>query len=317
MKHLLLIGAGFSSNWNAPLASQVRGSLLSDLKDDARLAQTLTQASQDGNFEAALAQIQSEYRSNPNSITKGRLDRFQSAVENLFSRINQALAATPLEFHNDKRFSVTEFLSRFDAIFSLNQDLLLEMHYDPQLSDNRRWDGFAAPGMRPLPADVFLKPYNKRWAPGPSADFVEGARIQPHFKLHGSSQWFDADGNGLLIIGGEKLARIKEHAVLYWYHDRFRWHLSQGGARLMVVGYSFRDPHINETLYEAWQRTPFEIYIVDPVGLEVRNPDRHLPLHWRGPLEDIVAIGETTLPVKHVFSGNEFALNELLRFFTS
>jgi len=85
----------------------------------------------------------------------------------------------------------------------------------------------------------------------------------------------------------------------------------------MVIGYSFRDPHINQTLYEAWQRVPFEIYIVDLAGLEVRNPERHLPVHARGPLEEIVAIGETTLPLKDVFSGNEFALNELLRFFVA
>jgi hypothetical protein len=148
MKHLLLIGAGFSANWNAPLAREVRGSLLNDLKDDARLVQALTFASQDGNFEAALAQIQSEYKVNPNSETKARVERFQRSVANLFSRINEALAATPFNFDKDKRFSTPEFLSRFDAIFSLNQDLLLEMHYDPLLSDNRRWDGFAAPGVQ-------------------------------------------------------------------------------------------------------------------------------------------------------------------------
>jgi hypothetical protein len=134
----------------------------------------------------------------------------------------------------------------------------------------------------PLTADTFLKPYNKRWAPFASAsDFVEHPRIQPLYKLHGSSQWFDSDGTELLVIGGEKLARVKEHAVLYWYR--------------------FRDPHINQTLYEAWQRVPFEIYIVDPAGIEVRNPERHLPIHGPGPLEDIVAIGETTLLLKNVF----------------
>jgi len=58
-------------------------------------------------------------------------------VTALFGRINGALANKPFEVNNDRDFSVREFLLRFDAIFSLNQDLLLEMMYLPRLGSTR------------------------------------------------------------------------------------------------------------------------------------------------------------------------------------
>jgi hypothetical protein len=53
----------------------------------------------------------------------------------------------------DQADSVKAFLARFDAIFSLNQDLLLENGYcaqaEPPQAFGSRWTGYAVPGMRP------------------------------------------------------------------------------------------------------------------------------------------------------------------------
>ena len=43
--------------------------------------------------------------------------------------MNAALAATTFEFKNEVPYTIKGFLERFDAIFTLNQDLLLETHY--------------------------------------------------------------------------------------------------------------------------------------------------------------------------------------------
>jgi hypothetical protein len=51
MTHLLLLGAGFSHNWGAPLAQAVNGSLLRDLHDDPALERALREQP----FENALA----------------------------------------------------------------------------------------------------------------------------------------------------------------------------------------------------------------------------------------------------------------------
>jgi hypothetical protein len=48
-------------------------------------------------------------------------------VTALFGRINGALANKPFEVNNDRDFSVREFLLRFDAIFSLNQEAFVRV----------------------------------------------------------------------------------------------------------------------------------------------------------------------------------------------
>jgi hypothetical protein len=47
----------------------------------------------------------------------------------LFQRLNKTFINKKFEFRNDLVCSVKWFLGRFDSIFSLNQDLLLEIHY--------------------------------------------------------------------------------------------------------------------------------------------------------------------------------------------
>src|SRR5260370_40311439 len=128
--HILLIGAGFSRNWNAPLASEVASSLVQQFGDDRHIRDLLTQHNR--NFENALSQIQREYLSAPSSaVAKDRLDRLQDAIGRMFGRLNAGFETNPnFEFANDAACSVRKYLSRFEAIFNLNRDLLLELQYD-------------------------------------------------------------------------------------------------------------------------------------------------------------------------------------------
>src|SRR5258708_5661880 len=61
---------------------------------------------------------------------KARLDKLQGAIIAMFNDINRMFEVnTQFEFSNHITYSVTKFLARFDAIFSLNQDSLLELRY--------------------------------------------------------------------------------------------------------------------------------------------------------------------------------------------
>jgi hypothetical protein len=57
--HVLLLGAGFSRNWGAPLSAEVADSLLQEVGDDAQLQSLLKQHSK--NFENALSEVQRQY----------------------------------------------------------------------------------------------------------------------------------------------------------------------------------------------------------------------------------------------------------------
>jgi hypothetical protein len=51
----------------------------------------------------------------------------QAAIAAVFDKVNDALECrNKFEFSQERRFSVADCLARFDAIFTLNQDLLLE-----------------------------------------------------------------------------------------------------------------------------------------------------------------------------------------------
>lgn len=52
-------------------------------------------------------------------------------------------------------------------------------------------------------------------------------------------------------MGGAKTALIGRFPLLKWYQDEFRKALMQPGARLMVMGYSFSDDHINDAIFTA------------------------------------------------------------------
>jgi hypothetical protein len=65
--------------------------------------------------------------------------------------------------------SIQKFLVRFDAIFTLNQDLLIEVHYNNQnvvLWQGTRWQGYELPGMREQPwADPLAGRVQSKWVP--------------------------------------------------------------------------------------------------------------------------------------------------------
>jgi SIR2-like domain len=75
--------------------------------------------------------------------------------------------------------------------------------------------------------------------------------VQPYFKLHGSSNWKDESGEPVLIMGSAKSGAIERFPVLKAYHDSFRAMSSQAGSKLMVIGYSFQDEHINQVICDA------------------------------------------------------------------
>jgi hypothetical protein len=319
--HVLLLGAGFSRNWNAPLAAEVANSLLEEVRVDAHLQALLQRHSK--NFETALSEVQRDYLHTPSSTeAKGRLDRLQGAIARMFERLNATFEPPrEYEFCNYRQYSVSRFLSMFDSIFNLNQDMLLDMRYSTQIltaQENRRWDGFEAPGMRPLPNPALTgiaDSYKRRWTPTESP-FSVPARTQPHFKVHGSSNWVAADGSNMLVMGGDKDFMIRAHKVLRWYYEQFQQQLAIGGTRLMVIGYSFSDRHINDAITEAAQRGSLTgMFLVDPAGWDVLNPTP--PHHIKVPnaLEEVPRLGGSTRLFSATFAGDAFEHQKFMNFF--
>jgi hypothetical protein len=54
---ILLLGAGFSKNWNGPLATEVTSHLMARLRDDTNVCDLLNSM----NFEDALLKLQTDF----------------------------------------------------------------------------------------------------------------------------------------------------------------------------------------------------------------------------------------------------------------
>ena len=100
------------------------------------------------NFEEVLAQRRKAAQSGGDEQPVEDVRRLEGAILETFAGMNWAIARRAnLSFSEMSRRSISRYLARFDAIYTLNQDLLLEFHYDPRLIDPTRWIGHVFPGV--------------------------------------------------------------------------------------------------------------------------------------------------------------------------
>jgi len=312
--HLLLLGAGFSRNWNGYLAAEITEDLIGRLSDCIHLNELLRKSK---NFEDALSYVQAQHLRQPSNTSKKQLDKFQEAILAIFGDMNRAFAKrSSIEFSNQMEFSLQKFFSNFDAIFTLNQDLLLELHYNIELHARPRWCGHHFPGMKPPPnwqSESATERLGKVWVP--NIEHKVEPNLQPIFKLHGSVNWRDSTGGQLIVMGANKERTISEKEILNWYAGQFRDCLHSPNTRLMVIGYSFLDEHINEIIFSASKRAQLKMFIVNPKGLEVFNKHPNAQIPVRDKMEDIPIIGISSRPLSTTFAGDELEYKKLTTFF--
>jgi hypothetical protein len=325
MKHILLLGAGFSSNWGGPLASDIFDWLLQrpEISGDAYLKQMLWNDRNAGGFENTLSQLQSDFLRSPNTENTARLERFQTAINEIFADMDRGYASlASWEFQNDRHRTLGHALVKFDAIFTLNQDLLFERHYineqafNVSLETNQRLLGCIIPGMKETRDHLAPYPYDiarSTWTPLSHGEFKVPDRFQPYFKLHGSYRWNDGTGKALMVVGGNKSLAIQSHQVLKWYFSEFRRYVGLGATRLMVIGYGFNDPHINKALLEAAPKG-LMLFIIDPLGVDAADPTRNLQLRMPNPFRDMIETASKR-SLRETFGANAVEHNRVMKFF--
>ena len=323
MNYVLLLGAGFSRNWGGWLASETFEYLLSWPQLDAGLKDLLWRHKRAGGFEAVLAELQDVHFRDNRTQPEPLLRNLQNAILQMFKDMDEAFSRVRFEFQNDIEYLVRSFLVRFDAIFTLNQDLLLERHYlngNVGLSSYRRWDGWHIPGMKLITSDLSgLDNRNLgRWEPDPSS-FNVRPRLQPYFKLHGSSNWIDSSSQELLVLGGNKVSIIELYPILKWSHDQFKEYLSRPDTRLMVIGYSFGDDHINNVIRSAVACGNLRIFVIDPLGVDVVDKNRGAQIYTPDQLATGLwpyLFGASRRSLREIFGSDRVEHSKVMRFFS-
>jgi hypothetical protein len=325
MQHLLLTGAGFSYNWGGYLASEAFEFLLSVTDGDDDLRSVLWRDHQAHlGFEDMLAKLQREYETEWTAQREQNLRNLTSAVQRMFGSMALAFSQTPFETqHNDARLGIINFLANFDAIFTLNQDTLLEQQYIPQAGQDVFPQSLQLPGYIAAYRPGIVRAFDDS-SYGSLADrielysadgsFTQLPRLQPYIKLHGSIDIKQSDREMMLVIGGNKAASIAQQPLLKWYHEIFEDRLRSPEARLMIIGYSFGDAHINQMIFTGIE-TGLKIFIIDPLGVDVMGSNPSHPINPGFPIRNAI-IGASRRPLLNTLSGRDVVeLGKLNRFF--
>jgi hypothetical protein len=318
MTHFLLTGAGFSRNWGGWLANEAFEYLLGvpTLDDFTRNILWRNKLQGDG-FEGALAVLQATYANGKSAESHQRLNAMNDALIAMFTEMQSAYAEQNL---SGGELRLQRFLSRFDCIFTLNQDTFLETHYAGAVRWSERWQGSYLPKMRFAGDPDIPERYRSFDFMTPDENATPQELLQPIYKLHGSYNWqAQADGARLLVMGGNKTATIQSLPILAEYQRVFQDTLCQPTSRLMVIGYSFGDVHINKVIQTAAQQG-LKVFIIDPMGVDVldkRNPKAQIPEPVPDFLETMMTsiVGASRRPLTEIIQGHQGEHAKVIKFF--
>jgi hypothetical protein len=323
--HILLTGAGFSYNWGGYLAKEAFEYLLGVTEHDEDLRRVLWADQTKGwGFETTLARLRKEYEENYSPQVEQDFNNMTTAVRRMFGDMWLAFGQSKFDepFENP-RLGIIRFLTRFDAIFTLNQDTLLETHYLPAVTNTDfakntyqgpRNIGAYRPGLvSALDTLTFGSVASQIPLYKAADDFSSVPNLQPYFKLHGSIDIQDGR-NMMLILGGDKEADIAKHPLLEFYHAQFRWWLNIPRARLMVIGYGFADAHINKMIFDAIDNG-LKLFLVGPDGAATIGSNKSFRLNPGQNIKNAI-VGASSRPLRNTLSGRDMVeLMKIERFF--
>ena len=203
---------------------------------------------------------------------------FLNALRNAYRQMDEIISD---QTNRVSAFAVCQsFVSRFAGslqqqergfIFTLNQDLFIERFYSNGNSlikipglESPGWFRGNSPGewdaraIITLPGVEAVKKAEDAFWEKSSINFV-------YVKLHGSCNWKSRDGTDRMVIGHHKTRIIESEPLLKWYVSLFSEVLQKDSRNLVVIGYGFRDPHINDIIADAIRDRGLKLHVVSPL----------------------------------------------------
>jgi len=262
MNCVLLTGAGFTKPFGGYLASEMWAAILNqpEVQNSSGLLEGMRNFL---NYEEFYGIIQERG-------TEREKKDLNAAIRNAFKemddniRTNKPARAKPC----------CTFITRIvqdqppSFIFTLNQDLFFERYYS--------WEKVTAfPGLpdhihlykqsNPQDSSTFRLrlPTGEQLASRKDEVFRKGFAEIAYVKLHGSQGWLSHDESDAMVMGTQKAALIANEPLLTWYFWLFEQVINRPDTRLVVVGYGFRDEHINLCIVNA-MKNGLKLHVISP-----------------------------------------------------
>ncbi|MFB0564678.1 MAG: SIR2 family protein [Candidatus Aminicenantaceae bacterium] len=99
-----------------------------------------------------------------------------------------------------------------------------------------------------------------------------------------------------MVLGRGKEKQIQDEPLLSWYFDLFRRVINRMGRKILIIGYGFRDEHINEVIAKAVDQFRLKIYVISPESQKnFHNSLRNERIHGDTILKGLEGYHQTTL----------------------
>jgi hypothetical protein len=68
-----------------------------------------------------------------------------------------------------------------------------------------------------------------------------------------------------MVLGRDKMSQIGRNYLLAWYLQLFEQCLAMADSQLLVIGYGFADPHVNQIIADSVVKYGLTIWVIDPM----------------------------------------------------
>jgi hypothetical protein len=272
----LLLGAGFTKNFGGFLASEMWATIFNqkEVQSSWHLRQKMLGPGGD-NYEDLYAEIVRR----DSEVPRADSYQFEMAVNNAYLLLDRVIAA--VKPSSQYRRVHQEFICKFmpqderkGFIFTVNQDLWFERLFDIDIGISLPGIGTMTSQQRPIfggRLELPISIHDLIHLPvlgSPDTRLFDPDKLTPLslVRLHGSHNFMSIarGGKKAIVLGRDKDRKIAEEPLLSQYLDLFKDVIGAGTTRLLVIGYGFRDKHINEALQAALEKHTVKLYVMNP-----------------------------------------------------
>ncbi len=268
---VLFTGAGFTKNFGGFLAREMWSKIFNDLRLDElpRIKELLRN---NFDFETIYSEV-----INSQNYTGKQKQEFQDVIKKAYADMDKMLSQyvfTGSDPYGVNTYGVNKLLGSFTGSsgetglhFTLNQDLFMErqtkrqplglatLKYKDYL-DQIQTGKIETERTVQLPDRAFLEDFKKNNL-NSTGDLL-------YIKLHGSFGWGSVHGGDQMVLGTNKYEDIVKEPLLAWYFELLEKALYRSGVTMLVIGYGFKDEHINKILAKAINEHGLQLYIISP-----------------------------------------------------
>lgn len=271
-RNILFTGAGFTKNFGGLLASEMCSKIFNKIQAYPRLRELLLD---DPDYESIYYHVRTgDYAEDEkNAIDTAIFEAYKILDDIVCTWTSVTGAPNPVNKDGVRKL-IERFCGSSNEIgffFTLNQDMFIERHFSSSLQEKM----LVHPGVLRIPnahniisrlslekQDFITAPTNEELRKK-SINSISNTQLH-YVKLHGSFGWLSSNGTNCYVIGKQKEKQIADEPLLSWYFELFTQVLSEPDRKLFVIGYGFKDHHINKVIANSINNFNLKLYVISP-----------------------------------------------------